>query len=253
MPGAIQVECGAMVEREITIDTAEGAMEAFVALPDGAGPHPAVVVVMEAFGVNDHIRDVCGRFAKAGIAALAPELYHRDGKALTFSYDDLPKAREHLREVTNEGLTIDVNASLATLRAMPEIDPTRVGIVGFCMGGFVAFLAACRTDVRSTVVYYGGGIVNPRPGFKMTPTLGEADRIQRPVLGLFGGVDQSIPIADVDAIRARLTELGKEHAIHVYEGAGHGFSCDPRASFHAEAAADAWQKTLAWLSRTMPA
>jgi carboxymethylenebutenolidase len=239
--------------RWITVATEDGPMEAFVALPEEAGPRPAVVIAQEAFGVNDHIRDVCERFARAGFAALAPELYHRDGKGLVFGYDELPKAREHLREVTNEGLERDVVAALSALRAMPEVAASRVGIVGYCMGGFVAFLAACRTDVASTVVYYGGGIVNARPGFKLAPTLGEAERIRRPLLGLFGAEDASIPPADVEAIRARLKELGKAHELVVYEGAGHGFSCDPRASFHAAAAADAWSRTRDWLALTMPA
>ncbi len=283
---------GSMIERALTIATPDGPMEAILALPaaaggrspdaalsaatggrspdaafpaaaggrspdaafpGGPGPHPAVVIVQEAFGVNDHIRDVCRRFAAEGYVALAPELYHRQGRGLVFAYDDLVNARVALRNLENDHIATDVVASLAALRAMPEVAPSRVGIVGYCMGGYVAFLAACRTDVRSTVVYYGGGIVNPRPGFRLTPVLPEADGIASPLLGLFGADDTSVPVTDVDAIRARLTALGKPHDLVVYEGAGHGFSCDPRSSYHPEAAKDAWSRTMRWLSDTMPA
>lgn len=242
-----------MIDRALPVATPDGPMDAHLAIPGGPGPHPAVVIAQEAFGVNDHIRDVCRRFAAEGYVALAPELYHRQGSGLVFAYDDLPNARERLRNLENDQITTDVVACLAALRAMPEVAPSRVGIVGYCMGGYVAFLAACRTDVRSTVVYYGGGIVNPRPGFRITPVLPEADRIESPLLGLFGAEDASIPPSDVEAIRSRLTALGKRHEIVVYEGAGHGFSCDPRASYHPEAAKDAWLRTRKWLAETMPA
>ena len=255
-----------MIERALTIATSDGPMDAFLAVPaaaggrspdaavpEGSGPHPAVVIAQEAFGVNDHIRDVCRRFAAEGYVALAPELYHRQGRGLVFAYDDLVNARVCLRNLENDQISTDVVASLAALRAMPEVAPSRVGIVGYCMGGYVAFLAACRSDVRSTVVYYGGGIVNPRPGFRITPVLPEADRIASPLLGLFGAEDVSVPVSDVDAIRERLTALGKAHDLVVYEGAGHGFSCDPRDSYHPEAARDAWRRTMRWLSDTMPA
>lgn len=241
-----------MIERNVTIATPDGPMEAYLAMPGGAGPHPALIVAQEAFGVNDHLRDVARRFAAEGYVALAPELYHRQGAGISIPYSELPRAREHLRELTNDGITADLEAALAHLRGMAEVAPALSGIVGFCMGGFVAFLAACRTGVASAVVFYGAGIVNPRPGFKIAPLLDEAEKIEAPLQAHFGADDGGIPLSDVEAIRERLEDLFKENEIHVYPGAGHGFFCDVRDSYHAESAAKAWARTLEWLKRTLP-
>src|SRR5262249_34077612 len=154
-----------------------------------------VVVAQEAFGVNDHIRDVSRRLAGQGYVAIAPEQYHRAGRGITIPYTELPRARGYLQQVTNDDLTMDITATLVELRSLPEVAPSRVGIIGFCMGGFVAFLAACRTDVAVAVVFYGAGIVRQRPGFKIAPVLDEAERIEAPLLAHFGAEDEGIPIA----------------------------------------------------------
>lgn len=241
-----------MDETFLTITTPDGPMDAFLALPDGSGRVPAVLVAQEAFGVNEHIRDVCRELARHGFAALAPELFHRDGRGIVVPYDDFPSARVHFAPLDNDAVTRDLVAALAALRASPRVEPDRVGVIGFCMGGFVAFLAACRTDVRSAVVFYGGGLVRPRPGIGLTPLVGEAGAIRAPVLVHVGDADASVPLSDVDAVRERLAALGKEHAVHVYPGAGHGFACDARPSaYRADAARLAWRRTFDWLARTL--
>jgi len=242
-----------MTEDSIVIDTPDGPMEAHRAAPPDGDRSPAVVVLQEAFGVDDHVRSVCRRFAREGYVAVAPELYHREGAGRTFGYDDFGAVRPHLAALTNDGIASDVGAALATLRADPAVDAGRVAAVGFCAGGFAAFLAACRTDVAAAVCFYGGGIVRERPGMKLQPLLPEAGRIACPVLAFFGAEDASIPSADVDAIGARLRELGRDFEIVVYPGAGHGFFNDERSSYRAEAAVDAWQRTLEWLERRLAA
>ena len=230
-----------------TPPTADGPMDGHLARPEGPGPFPGVVVVQEAYGVNEHVLDVCARFAAAGDAALAPEIYHRRGAGLAVPYETPAPAMEELGRLTNDGLEVDLAAALERLRNEDDVDPARVGLVGFCVGGFAAFLGACRLDPAATVSFYGGGIVRGRPGFRLEPVLDEADAIDAPLLCLFGSADGGIPPVDVEAIRARLEDRGIGNAVHVYEGAKHAFFCDQRPAYHPEAAADAWARTLAWL------
>ncbi|HET7453255.1 MAG TPA: dienelactone hydrolase family protein [Thermoanaerobaculia bacterium] len=242
-----------MTEDRIVIDTPDGPMEAHRAAPPDGEPGPAVVVLQEAFGVDDHIRSVCRRFARSGYVAIAPELYHREGPGRTFGYEDFAAVRPHLAALTNDGIASDLRAALAALRADPAVDGGRLAAVGFCAGGFAAFLAACRSDVAAAVCFYGGGIVRERPGMRIRPLLPEADRIACPLLGFFGAEDASIPAEDVEAIGARLRALGKPFEIVSYPKAGHGFFNDERSSYRADAAVDAWQRTLEWLERRLAA
>jgi carboxymethylenebutenolidase len=236
-----------MDERTVSISTPDGEMSAFFVAPRTRATRSAVLVAQEAFGVNDHIRDVCRRLAGEGHAALAPQLYHRTGRNVVIDYGNFEAARTYLNELTNAGIEIDVRASVGFLRQEPAVGASPVSAIGFCVGGFVAFLAACRTDVDASVCFYGGGIVRARPGAKMAPLLEEADGIRCPLLGLFGEEDASIPPEDVAAIRDRLATLGKKAEIVTYPGAGHGFFCDQRSSYRPDAAKDAWRRTLAWL------
>ena len=231
----------------VTIPTPDGDMDAFVARPATMGVFPGVVVIQEAFGVNDHIRHVCARFAAQGYIALAPELFHRQGRGVEVAYGDMPGAMAALAGLTNPGLEVDAAAALERLRALPEVAPRRAGVVGFCVGGLAAFIAACRLDPAATVSFYGGGIVRERPRLRFQPVLGEASKIRAPILCLFGAEDQGIPPADVEAIRERLDRLTVVHDVVVYPGAGHAFFNDLRPNYHALSAADAWQRTLAWL------
>ncbi len=238
-----------MTEDRVVVETPDGPMEAHRAAPPDGERNPAVVVLQEAFGVDDHIRSVCRRFAREGYVALAPELYHREGAGRTFGYADFAAVRPSLAALTNGGIASDLRAALARLRSDPSVDAGRIAVIGFCAGGFAAFLAACRTDVAAAVCFYGGGIVRERPGMKLRPLLPEADRIACPLLAFFGAEDASIPAEDVEAIGAHLRALGKTFEIVSYPAAGHGFFNDERSSYRAEAAVDAWQRTLDWLER----
>jgi carboxymethylenebutenolidase len=148
--------------------------------------------------------------------------------------------------LTNDGLEVDLEAALARLRGEDGVDPARVGLLGFCVGGFAAFLGACRLDPAATVAFYGGGIVHAREGMALAPVLDEADAIDTPLLALFGSADTGIPMSDVEAIRKR---LGVGCEVHVYDGAKHAFFNDRRPNYHPAAAADAWTRTLDWFGR----
>ncbi len=225
-----------------TLDTADGPMRLYEAVPEG-GASRAVIVIQEAFGVNDHIEDVTRRFADAGYHAVAPALFHRAGGG-TAPYGDFDKVLPLYEGLTDAGILMDVEAALGHLHATGFADAS-VGIVGFCMGGRVTFLASLELPLGAAVGFYGGGIVKGR--FKQFPPLiDRADELKTPWLGLFGDLDSSIPVEDVEVIRERLAALDVPTDVLRYATAEHGFHCDARPSFNAEASSDTWARTLAW-------
>lgn len=227
--------------QEIDIETADGTMAAYVAVPERAVGR-AVLVLMEAFGVNDHIRSVCDRFAAAGMVALAPDLYHRRGRMLTGRYDAMADVMEHFAHLTTDGLATDVSAGLAELRSRSGVRRESVGVIGFCLGGYAAVLAAVRSDPAAVAGFYGAGLAIGREGSPLDPIADEADQIRCPVLLCYGADDPVIPPAEIEAARAALDEAGVTNETVVYPAAGHGFFCDARAAYVPDAAADAWER-----------
>jgi carboxymethylenebutenolidase len=228
----------------VELETKDGPMALYEAVPDR--PRAAVIVIQEAFGVNDHISEVTRRFAEAGYHAVAPHLFHRAGGG-TVPYDDFSKVLPMFAGLDDEGILGDVDATLAYLAESEFGWPAaKCGIVGFCMGGRVAFLVAARRDLGAAVTFYGGGIVTTR--FPQFPALiDEAAGLKTPWLGLFGDNDESIPVEDVERIRSEAASAPFKSEVVRYADAGHGFHCDARAShYNAEAAADGWSRTLAW-------
>lgn len=240
-----------MEHTTLTLDTADGPMHAYRATPEGTRRLPALLVLQEAFGVNHHIKNVCQRLADHGYIALAPELFHRTGHGVELGYTDMSQVMPHFSRLTNSGIEMDVAAGLAALRADPRVDESRVGVIGFCVGGFATFLAAERTDAAAFVAFYGGGVLRARPGIALEPLIEDANRIRKPILLVFGGQDQSIPAEDVKAIGDRLTSLGKTHTIVTLPEGGHGFACDDRAAYHQPSSDEAWQTTYDWLAKTL--
>jgi carboxymethylenebutenolidase len=229
-----------------TLHTPDGPMDLYQAVPEEK-PAGAVIVIQEAFGVNDYIRDVARRFAAAGFHAVAPAMFHRAGGG-TAPYDDFSKVMPLFRGVTDDGVVADVDAAVGHLR-QAGFDDARTGIVGFCFGGRVTFLVATRRTLGAAVGFYGGGIVSSRLPF-LQPLIGDAARLATPWLGLFGDEDSGIPITDVEQLRETLArESTVAHEIVRYPGAEHGFHCDRRPSYQEAAATDGWKRTLAWLHR----
>lgn len=240
-----------MDARTISLLTADGPMAVYEAVPDQPNGG-AVVVIQEAFGVNGHIEDVTRRFAAEGYHAVAPHLFHRagggpDGDGGTAPYGDFSKVMPLFEGLTDGGLLVDVDAALDHLRGVGFADG-KIGIVGFCMGGRVTFLVAAERAVGASVGFYGGGIVTGRfPQFPML--VDRAATIQTPWLGLFGDLDASIPVEDVETLRKALTDATVETDIVRYADAEHGFHCNERPSFNPEASKDAWARTLRWFER----
>jgi carboxymethylenebutenolidase len=206
---------------------------AYRADPKGA-PKGGLVVIQEIFGVNRHIRSVCDRFAGEGYVAVAPALFDRTERGFESGYspDEVANARKFVANPDWAAMLRDVQAAMTDVKSVGP-----VGIVGFCMGGTVVFLSATRLDGFSAAVcYYGGRIA------------AFADEKPRcPTQMHFGDQDQSIPMSDVETIKQKRVDC----EIHVYPGAGHGFHCDERASFHEPSAKVAWQRTLAFLQKHM--
>ena len=212
--------------------------------PDGT-PKGGIVVVQEAFGVNDHIEDVTGRFARLGWLAVAPHLFHRSGDP-TFGYDDLPAVRPHMEALTADGVLEDIDAALDRI-AEAGIARSRTGVTGFCMGGSVTLVVTARRNIGAGVTFYGGGVTEGRFGFG--PLVEEAKHLRAPWLGLFGDEDHAIPVDAVEALRVAAASSGQPTEIVRYAEAGHGFHCDQRGSYHEPSAKDAWQRTLDWFDR----
>jgi carboxymethylenebutenolidase len=217
-------------------------MRLYVSVPDGTGPFPAVVVIQHQGGVDLFIEEMTQRMAQAGYVGVAPDLYHRDGP---HCQDDGPTRRARLRDVT---VIKDVNATVNFLQGHRQVDGQWLGIVGFCMGGRVAYLmAAANSSFRAAVDYYGGNIMVPwgegRAPFERTA------EIHCPLLGLFGEEDANPSPADMRKLDAELTTYGKVHEFHAYAGANHAFMNRHGARYHAEADRDSWPKALAFFRK----
>jgi carboxymethylenebutenolidase len=229
------------VSTTVKVSTPDGDMPLYDAEPEGSAG-AAVIVIQEAFGVNDHIEDVTRRFATEGYRAVAPHLFHRSGDP-ALGYDDIQQVMPHMQAVTEAGLGHDLDATLSYL-ADAGFESNQVGIVGFCMGGTVAFLAAARYPLGAAVTFYGGGIASGRFG---TPSQIElAPDLVAPWLGLYGDKDQGIPVDEVEALREAAAKASVPTEVVRYPEAEHGFHCDARSSFHPTSSQDAWQRTLAW-------
>jgi carboxymethylenebutenolidase len=216
--------------------------------PDGT-PTRGVIVVQEAFGVNDHIVDVTRRFGDAGYLAVAPHLFHRSGDP-TFAYDDLSKVMPVMGALRAEEVLTDIDAAVARISAA-GIASSATGVVGFCMGGTVALVTAVHRDVGAAVTFYGGGVAQGRFGFG--PLVEEASSLRAPWLGLYGDRDQGIPVEDVEELRNAAATSGQPTEIVRYADGEHGFHCDARGSYHEASAKDAWRRTLEWLDRYLAA
>jgi carboxymethylenebutenolidase len=239
-----------MVEtRTFELETADGPMAVYEARPHGDAKG-AVIVIQEAFGVNDHIEEVTRRFADAGDHAVAPHLFHRAGGG-TAPYGDFSKVMPLYDKLDDGGILVDLEATLEYLDQAGWRDE-QIGIVGFCFGGRVTFLAALRRKLGAAVGFYGGGIVTQR--FPQFPALVcAAAELQTPWLGLFGEQDDSIPVEDVEQLRKALREASVATDIVLYPGAGHAFHNDQRDAYREAQAKDAWSRTLEWLDRHLGA
>ena len=235
---------------EITTERVEipleggGSMGGYLARPADGTPRPGILVFMEIFGVNSHIRDVTERVAREGYVALAPDYFHRTGPGVEFGYDDdgMAKGMELLGALRSDEMISDAKASIAWLRARSDVGGRGIGAMGFCIGGHMTYLTACETDVRAAASFYGGGIAAPQGPGGGPSTIGRTGQIKGTILCLNGEEDSFIPLDQVEAIREALKSGGVKHEVVTYAGADHGFFCDQRDAFQQAAADDAWRR-----------
>ncbi|MBL1210392.1 dienelactone hydrolase family protein [Geminocystis sp. GBBB08] len=220
-------------------------IQGFLAQPDTKEILPAVIVIQEIFGVNDHIKDVTCRIAKEGYIAIAPAIYQR--QAPNFAVGYTPEAIEIGREYKNktkaEELLSDIQATINYLYQLPKVKKTGVGSIGFCFGGHVAYLTAILPDIKTTASFYGAGISTWCPNENFA-TITKTKDIKGKIYGFFGLKDLSIPVEQIEQIKSELQKHNIDYRIFCYDNADHGFFCDARATYHQESAKDAWEKVL---------
>lgn len=224
-------------------------MAAVVARPKGDGPWPGVVVVMEAFGVNDYIRDVVSSLAEEGYIAVAPDLYHRLGRLKTAGYEDFDVSRKMMATLRDEEVVKDIGGALDYLKNLPDCDPNRLGIIGFWNGGRCAYLASCyRSDVKALVSLYGHVVYAETTEMRPVSPLDITGDIQAAVLLLHGRDGDPMNMEEVGRLDAKLQETGKTFETKVYDQ-GRGFHNPSSPTYHEEYANDAWTRVKGWFKR----
>ena len=238
-----------MKQEKVAVQTQDGPMNLHVFYPEnsGKGPIPAVIVLQEAFGVNQHIVDICQRMAGEGYLAVAPELFHRVADDLELTHGDMPKVMAVLGALENEELADDVKAAYYYLKNLKNVSISSIGTAGFCMGGFTSILGACRLPLNFAISCYGGGLSNERPGIGFKPFMNEFKKIQCPMFLLYGEKDQSIAPDQIEEVRGQLKRAEKEYEIKIYIGAGHAFLREGSPSHDAAASIEAWKDIFNWL------
>jgi carboxymethylenebutenolidase len=225
-----------------------GDMPGYRAMPAKATKRPTVLVVQEIFGVHEHIRDVCRRFAKLGYFAVAPELYARQGDVSTMT-DIQEIISKVVSKVPDAQVMSDLDATVAWAEKSGGADTSKLAITGFCWGGRIVWLYAAHSPkLRAGVAWYGRLTGQPTELQPKHPIDVVAD-LHAPVLGLYGGQDQGIPQDDVEKMRAALKAAKKPSEIVVYPDAPHGFFADYRPSYRAEDAKDGWKRLLEWFKK----
>jgi carboxymethylenebutenolidase len=244
----ITTESDGLTAGEVKIPTADVEIPAYRAMPAKGGPFPVVLVVQEIFGVHEHIKDVCRRFAKEGYLAVAPELYARQGDPTKFT-DYKQLFAEIVGKVPDAQVMSDLDAAVAWAGKSGSGDVKRVGVTGFCWGGRITWLYCAHSpQVKAGVAWYGRLVGETSPLQPKYPIDVVAD-LKAPVLGLYGGQDQGIPLADVEKMRAALAAARNPSEIVVFPDAPHGFNADYRPSYRAEDAREGWRQALAWFRR----
>ncbi|HVB57698.1 MAG TPA: dienelactone hydrolase family protein [Candidatus Acidoferrales bacterium] len=227
--------------QRVTLQVADGTtMSAYTARPAEEGKAPGMLVFQEAFGVNAHIRDITERVAREGYVAVAPELYHRTAPGFEGSYTDFQAVMPHMQAMKEDSIVHDVRAAYDWLKADPQVSSDRIASIGFCMGGRVSFLTCSVVPLRAAISFYGGGIA--------PALLPRAASLSGPMLLFWGGLDKHIPQEQIRSIVDELKRVGKTFINVDISDADHGFFCDARASYNANAATLAWGLVLQFLN-----
>jgi carboxymethylenebutenolidase len=233
---------------EVKIPTPDGQMPGYRAMPASGGPFPVVLVVEEIFGVHEHIKDVCRRFAKAGYLAVAPELFARQGDVAKIN-DIQEIIAKVVSKVPDSQVMGDLDATVEWAKKTGKGDTAKLGITGFCWGGRIVWLyAAHNKNLKAGVAWYGRLVGKPDELHPKNP-IDLVSSLHAPVLGLYGGADQGIPTASVEQMRKALKDADKPAEIILYPDTPHGFHADYRQSYRKDKAEDGWKRLLEWFKK----
>lgn len=242
---AITTDSTGLVAGDVQIPTADGQMPGYRAMPAGNGPFPIVLVIEEIFGVHEYIKDTCRRLAKLGYCAVAPEVYARQGD-LTKMTDVQQIVSQVISKKPDAELLSDLDATAKWAAASSKGDANRLGITGFCRGGRAVWLYAAHNPAVKAAVAWYGPLGGNRTDIQPKTAADVAADIKAPVLGLYGGADTGIPVADVEKQRDTAKAAGKTVEIVIYPDTPHAFHADYRPSYRKQPAEDGWAKMLAW-------
>jgi carboxymethylenebutenolidase len=240
----ITTDSNGLVAGEVKIPVKDGDIPGYRAMPATGGSFPTVLVVQEIFGVHEHIRDMCRRFAKAGYFAIAPELYARQGDVSKMA--NVQEIVDNVvKKVADQQVMSDLDAAAAYAKSSGKADVSRLAVTGFCWGGRIVWMyTAHNPGVKAAVAWYGPLDRSYYPGDKSA--LDVVKDLNAPVLGLYGGADQGIPIESINKMRDAMRTANKQGEIVVYPDTPHGFNADYRPSYRKEAGEDGWKRLQAW-------
>jgi carboxymethylenebutenolidase len=237
-----------LVAGEVKIPVPDGEMPAYRAQPAAGGPFPVVIVVQEIFGVHEHIKDICRRFAKLGYLAVAPELYARQGDVSKIeNFQEI--ITKVVSKVPDAQVMSDLDATVAWAKKSGKGNTAKLGITGFCWGGRIVWLySAHNPDLKAGVAWYGRLITGTDELHPKNP-IDLVEKLHAPVLGLYGGADTGIPVESVEKMQKALKDAGKPSEIVLYPDTPHGFYADYRPSFTPDKAEDGWKRLLEWFKK----
>jgi carboxymethylenebutenolidase len=240
---AIHTDTNGLSAGDAKAKVSDGEMPVYYAKPANAQNPPVILVAMEVFGLHEYIKDVTRRLGKLGALAVAPDYYFRKGDLTKIT--ETPQLLPLVNSKPDAELVSDLDATVQWAKARGG-DTSRLGIVGFCRGGRTVWIySAHNPQLKAGVAFYGTFVDPQNPGWPKS-AMQLAPEMKAPVLGLYGEADQSIPIAQIEQMKASLKAAGKEAEFKTYPGAPHGFHADYRASYRKEAAEDAWNQMQAW-------
>jgi carboxymethylenebutenolidase len=237
---------------EVKIPTAIGEIPAYRALPKGDGKtkYPVLLVVHEIFGVHEHIKDLCRRFAKQGYFAIAPDLFARQGDATKIA-DIKQLVAEIVSKASDAQVAGDLDATVAWASRQAQADTSRLGMTGFCWGGRMTWLYAAHQPALKAGVAWYGKVVGDRDPLHPKLVVDVVSDLKAPVLGLYGGKDQGISLESLEQLKSALKSNGsaaaKQADFHIYPEAGHAFAADYRPSYRKDDAEDGFKRLFAWL------
>ncbi len=229
---------------EVKIPVKGEEIPAYRAMPETGGPFPVVLVIQEIFGVHEHIKDVCRRFAKLGCLAIAPELYARQGDVSKL--ENFGEIFKVVSKVPDEQVMSDLDATVAWAKASGKADPAKLAITGFCWGGRIVWLYSARNPAVKAGVAWYGRLVGEADELHPKHPIDVVESLNAPVLGLYGGDDQGIPVDTVDRMKEAIKKAGKPCEIMLYPDTPHAFFADYRPSYRKDQAEDGWKRLREW-------